>query len=139
MKKISRREFNVLMCTAAGALAAPPIAGAAKPKVVVIGGGAGGATAARYIAKDSKGAIDVTLVEASKSFGDQLAWSDSVGPLAGKTILAVAGFLAARALLYAMWKDSDPAPGRIFVITWVLLAVGLLLTFPIFFQLFAPE
>ncbi|NDG37656.1 MAG: NAD(P)/FAD-dependent oxidoreductase, partial [Alphaproteobacteria bacterium] len=40
----------------------------ATPKVVVIGGGAGGATAARYIAKDSKGAIDVTLVEASKRY-----------------------------------------------------------------------
>tara|TARA_R110000850_G_scaffold61712_1_gene141065 strand:- start:99 stop:1274 length:1176 start_codon:yes stop_codon:yes gene_type:complete len=33
--------------------------------VVVIGGGAGGATAARYIAKDSDGAIDVTLIENS--------------------------------------------------------------------------
>jgi len=34
----------------------------------VIGGGAGGATAARYIAKDSKGAIDVTLVEPTRSY-----------------------------------------------------------------------
>jgi len=46
----------------------PSIAFGAKPKVVVIGGGAGGATAARYLAKDSKGAIDVTLVEASKRY-----------------------------------------------------------------------
>jgi NADPH-dependent 2,4-dienoyl-CoA reductase/sulfur reductase-like enzyme len=46
----------------------PSIAFGAKPKVVVIGGGAGGATAAKYIAKDSKGAIDVTLVEASKKY-----------------------------------------------------------------------
>ena len=42
--------------------------GASRPKVVVIGGGAGGATAARYIAKDSKGAIDVTLVEPTRSY-----------------------------------------------------------------------
>lgn len=33
--------------------------------MVVIGGGAGGATAARYLAKDSNGALDVTLVEAN--------------------------------------------------------------------------
>jgi NADPH-dependent 2,4-dienoyl-CoA reductase/sulfur reductase-like enzyme len=33
--------------------------------VVVMGGGAGGATAARYLAKDSAGALDVTLVEAN--------------------------------------------------------------------------
>lgn len=39
-----------------------------RPRVVVIGGGAGGATAAKYIAKDSDGAIDVTLIEGSDSF-----------------------------------------------------------------------
>ncbi len=44
------------------------VLGQAKPKVVVIGGGAGGATAARYIAKDSKGQIDVTLIENSKTY-----------------------------------------------------------------------
>jgi NADPH-dependent 2,4-dienoyl-CoA reductase/sulfur reductase-like enzyme len=44
------------------------VLGQAKPKVVVVGGGAGGATAARYIAKDSKGALGVTLVEPSKQF-----------------------------------------------------------------------
>ncbi len=40
----------------------------AKPKVVVIGGGAGGATAAKYIAKDSAGAIEVTLVEPLQTY-----------------------------------------------------------------------
>ena len=39
-----------------------------RPRVVVVGGGAGGATAARYIAKDSKGAVDVTLVEPSRAY-----------------------------------------------------------------------
>jgi len=39
-----------------------------KPRVVVIGGGAGGATIARYIAKDSEGAIDVTLIDESDKF-----------------------------------------------------------------------
>ena len=55
---------------AASTLAAPTVFadGHAKPRVVVIGGGAGGATAARYIAKDSKGKIDVTLVEPSRMY-----------------------------------------------------------------------
>jgi NADPH-dependent 2,4-dienoyl-CoA reductase/sulfur reductase-like enzyme len=53
---------------AAASLSAPMVMGAARPRVVVIGGGAGGATAARYIAKGSKGAIDVTLVEPSRSY-----------------------------------------------------------------------
>jgi NADPH-dependent 2,4-dienoyl-CoA reductase/sulfur reductase-like enzyme len=42
--------------------------GHAKPRVLVVGGGAGGATAARYIAKDSKGAIDVILVEPTRTY-----------------------------------------------------------------------
>ncbi|MFO6464317.1 FCSD flavin-binding domain-containing protein [Jannaschia sp. KMU-145] len=53
-----------------GLLAAPALRadGHGKPRVVVIGGGSGGATAARYIAKDSDGAIDVTLVEPSRTY-----------------------------------------------------------------------
>jgi sulfide dehydrogenase [flavocytochrome c] flavoprotein subunit len=54
---------------AAGAFAGLPIARAqAKPRVVVIGGGPGGATAAKYIAKDSQGAIEVTLIEPKSAF-----------------------------------------------------------------------
>jgi sulfide dehydrogenase [flavocytochrome c] flavoprotein subunit len=70
MTNLNRRHFNALFAgtAATGMLAMPNIARAAKPKVVVVGGGAGGATAARYLAKDSKGAIDVTLVEASKRY-----------------------------------------------------------------------
>jgi NADPH-dependent 2,4-dienoyl-CoA reductase/sulfur reductase-like enzyme len=49
-------------------LAAPSVIGQSRPRVVVIGGGAGGATAARYIAKDSQGAIDVTLIEPSRTY-----------------------------------------------------------------------
>jgi NADH dehydrogenase FAD-containing subunit len=39
-----------------------------RPRVVVVGGGAGGATAARYIANDSQGAIDVTLIEPTRAY-----------------------------------------------------------------------
>ena len=62
---LNRRIFIAGSAVATAALAAPMVLadGHAKPRVVVIGGGAGGATAARYIAKDSKGAIDVTLIE----------------------------------------------------------------------------
>ncbi len=50
------------------ALGAPAVLGQAKPRVVVIGGGPGGATAAKYIAKDSQGKIEVVLVEPKKEF-----------------------------------------------------------------------
>ncbi len=68
MSKLTRRHFIGTAAAAGVALAAPPVLGNAKPKVVVVGGGAGGATAARYIAKDSKGAIDVTLVEPTRRY-----------------------------------------------------------------------
>jgi len=64
------RRRAVLGGLAAGAalLAAPAVTGQARPRVVVVGGGSGGATAARYIARDSGGAIDVTLVEPTRSY-----------------------------------------------------------------------
>ena len=70
MNGLTRRRFAQLtLGTAVTTLAAPHILRAqAKPRAVVIGGGAGGATAARYIAKDSEGAIDVTLIEPNKTF-----------------------------------------------------------------------
>jgi len=68
--KLNRRVFVGTGMAAATTLSAPMIHAAShgKPKVVVVGGGAGGATAARYIAKDSQGEIDVTLVEPSRSY-----------------------------------------------------------------------
>ena len=73
---MNRRDF----VTAAGAVSlvgASVFAGgcasiggsaSAKPKVVVVGGGFGGATAAKYVAMWSEGAIDVTLVERDAQF-----------------------------------------------------------------------
>ena len=59
--KLNRRAFIGASAAATAVLGAPSVlAMGAKPRVIVIGGGAGGATAARYLAKDSKGAIDVT-------------------------------------------------------------------------------
>ncbi len=64
----NRRTFLGSAALTAGLLAAPMVRAQGKPRVVVVGGGAGGATAARYIAKDSQGAIDVTLVEPTRTY-----------------------------------------------------------------------
>ncbi len=66
--KMNRRQLLASAVTVSAALSAPTVLGQARPRVVVVGGGAGGATAARYIAKDSQGAIDVTLVDSSKAY-----------------------------------------------------------------------
>ncbi|WP_439154190.1 FCSD flavin-binding domain-containing protein [Yoonia sp.] len=65
---LNRRTFIGSVAATSGILAAPMVAAQGRPRVVVIGGGAGGATAARYIAKDSDGAIDVTLVEPTRAY-----------------------------------------------------------------------
>ncbi|MFW6024495.1 MAG: FCSD flavin-binding domain-containing protein [Dichotomicrobium sp.] len=65
---LSRRKFLGASAAAAVMLSAPMVSGQARPRVVVVGGGAGGATAARYIAKDSNGAIDVTLIEPTRTY-----------------------------------------------------------------------
>ena len=67
---LNRRRFLGGAAAAVATLSAPMINAAAhqRRKVVVIGGGAGGATAARYIAKDSRGAIDVTLIEPTRAY-----------------------------------------------------------------------
>ncbi|NNK79422.1 MAG: FAD-dependent oxidoreductase [Litoreibacter sp.] len=68
--KLNRRHFIATATAASASLSAPMVkaGGHGKPRVVVVGGGAGGATAARYIAKDSKGEIDVTLIEPTRTY-----------------------------------------------------------------------
>ncbi len=66
---LSRRHFMAVAAGGVSTLAMPAhLRAQDKPKVVVVGGGAGGATAARYIARDSRGAIDVTLVGDTETF-----------------------------------------------------------------------
>lgn len=69
MTTITRRRFGLLAGAVTATFALPRYLRAqGKPKVVVVGGGPGGATAARYIAKDSEGSIDVTLIDPAEQF-----------------------------------------------------------------------
>ena len=66
--RTTRRNFLAASAALGTALSAPAVLGMAQPRTVVIGGGAGGATTARYLAKDSKGALDVTLIEPTRTY-----------------------------------------------------------------------
>ncbi|CAL8981646.1 Sulfide dehydrogenase [flavocytochrome c] flavoprotein chain [Rhodoplanes serenus] len=69
MIAVTRRVFSVASLAGVAAVAFPAVLrGQAKPRLVVIGGGPAGATVAKYVAKDSNGAIDVTLVEPLAKF-----------------------------------------------------------------------
>jgi NADPH-dependent 2,4-dienoyl-CoA reductase/sulfur reductase-like enzyme len=65
---LKRRSFLATGAAAGLALSAPAVLGQGRPRVIVIGGGCGGATAARYLASESAGAIDVVLIEPQRSY-----------------------------------------------------------------------
>ena len=80
-------------------------------------------------------------VEASTSMNTALGKWDfgtGVGALAGKVIIAAVAYFASLAILWAIWKGKDVDIKRAFYIGCGLGIVGALLTFPTFFQLFAP-
>jgi hypothetical protein len=80
-----------------------------------------------------------TLNEASTEVHDFLEFDEDVGPLSGKTIIAVIAYLVSWAVLHGLWRRQNPALRPILIATAVLIAVGILGTFPTFFQAFAPE
>jgi hypothetical protein len=83
--------------------------------------------------------ILTTLAEASTGTADFLQFNDRVGPLSGKTIISTAVFFGAWALLTALWRGKNPPLRPVLIATAVLLALGLLGTFPTFFQAFASD
>ena len=78
-----------------------------------------------------------TLAEASESVGNMLRWVGPVGPLSGKTGMGVTVWLVAWIILGSMYKGKNVEPGRITLWSWILIVLGLLGTFPKFFDLFA--
>jgi hypothetical protein len=80
-----------------------------------------------------------TLAAASESVADALALVDRVGPLAGKTVFAVVIWLIAWGILHAMLKDTRYETKRALTLSLILVAVGVVGTFPTFFEAFAAE
>lgn len=80
-----------------------------------------------------------TLAEASAGIKTFLTWSTPVGPLSGKTTVGVLAWLIAWFVLNNMWKGKDYDMRRAFTITLVLIGLGLLLTFPPIFEVFAAD
>jgi hypothetical protein len=78
-----------------------------------------------------------TLGEASTDIADALQWNDRVGPLSGKTLITVIVFGLAWALLTALWRRANPSLRSITIASTVLIVLGLVGTFPTFFQAFA--
>jgi hypothetical protein len=79
-----------------------------------------------------------TLAEASTSIHDFLDFYSPVGPLSGKTIGAVVIWLVAWGLLYMVYRNKAVESRRALTVSLVLIGLGVVGTFPLFFQAFAP-
>ncbi len=83
--------------------------------------------------------VFTTLAEASAGFKDWLSWKDDVGPLSGKTGMAVLAWLISWAVLHVVLRNRPFETRRALTIALVLVGLGVLGTFPTFFQAFAAE
>jgi len=81
----------------------------------------------------------ITLAEASTGMKDFLQWNDRVGPLSGKTVLAVVAYFGSFLILGLAWRGKTFALKSILVAAGILVLLGLLFTFPPIFQAFASE
>jgi fluoride ion exporter CrcB/FEX len=80
-----------------------------------------------------------TLAEANETIKGWLELKASVGPLSGKTTLAVLAWLVAWGILHGVLRSIRHETRRAFTIALILIALGVIGTFPTFFQAFAAE
>lgn len=78
-----------------------------------------------------------TLAEAWEGLSNALIWSVPVGPLSGKTGVGVIVWLIAWAALASAYAGKDVEIAKVTRWAWLLIVLGLLLTFPPVFGLFA--
>lgn len=80
--------------------------------------------------------ILVVLSEANAGIKTFLTFNTAVGPLSGKVILTVIGFVLSWIILHFALRERHVKLQTSFTIGIILLVVGLLLTFPPIFLLF---
>jgi hypothetical protein len=79
------------------------------------------------------------LAEASEPIKNALNWWSPAGPLTGKTLSGVIVFFVSWVVLHAIFRGKSVNFARVATIALILLGLGLLGTFPPFFDLFAPK
>ena len=72
----------------------------------------------------------VVLSEASERAAALLTLQEAVGPLSGKAVAAVTGWLLAWALLHVLLRSRSMRSSRCAIASLVLVGMGFLLTFP---------
>lgn len=80
-----------------------------------------------------------TLAEASTGIKNALNWYNPVGPLIGKSLVGVIVFFISWLVLHLIFRGKNVNFARATTVALVLLGLGLLGTFPPFFESFAAE
>ena len=81
--------------------------------------------------------VTLTEMPALVDLKNGLNWMNPVGPLSGKTGVAIIAFLVSWAIAHFMMKDKDVNLKTYVIVAGVLTALGFLMTFAPFFDLFA--
>ena len=82
-------------------------------------------------------AIVLTEMKAGAGLKAALTWTAPVGPLSGKTGVAVIAFVISWVVLHFAFKRRAVTLTTSFIIALVLIALGFILSFPPVFDLFA--
>ena len=81
----------------------------------------------------------VLLNDASPWLHERLTFSQAVGPLSGKTVVGMGGWLVVWYGLHRHFRHREVAMAPFVRAARILVAVGFLLTFPPFYLLFAAD
>ncbi|HEX2697989.1 MAG TPA: hypothetical protein VHM28_09790 [Anaerolineales bacterium] len=73
----------------------------------------------------------------TSAFAGSLSWYKPTGGLSGKSSLGILAFFVSWAILHYLWKDKETDFNRITMLAYVLLAIGLVGTFPPVWHLLA--
>ena len=84
--------------------------------------------------------VAADLAEVSKPISNVLNIYDPTGDLSGKSTFGVIVWLVAWALLHARWRTRNiKCPGRMTVISAIIVLLALIMVFPPFVELFAAD
>lgn len=81
----------------------------------------------------------IPISEAIPPLKTSLNWLSPVGSLSGKTGVMVIAWLIAWVVLHFLWKDTQRSLRTVIITTIILLGIGLLGSFPPFFEMFTAH
>ena len=76
------------------------------------------------------------LTAASQSVADALTFMPKVGPLSGEALTATIVFLGSWKSLEFILRGKEPSEKRVFTAMWIMVTIGVVLTFPPVYQSF---